>query len=157
MQIAVRVSGRDVIGIRQAGRFGVHGGGLVVDGAAVMDRVNTTWEVWQGTTMRCVQCHAHPYDPYPHEDYYRVMAFFDSTEDADLDDWIARFAGFPIVQLIVWDSATYWAAYNDVQGTPLAATQHGQKMRSLLKQRGRAGTKDRAQNRNQYAKRSQEE
>ena len=52
---------------------------------AVVDRVNTTWTTWQATTFGCVQCHAHPYDPYPHEDYYRFMAFFDNTEDADLD------------------------------------------------------------------------
>lgn len=29
----------------------------------VIDRVNTTWEVWQSTTMACVQCHSHSYDP----------------------------------------------------------------------------------------------
>lgn len=58
--------------------------------AAVVDRINTTWTAWQGTTFGCVQCHAHPYDPYPHEDYYRVMAFFDSTEDSDLDDDFPR-------------------------------------------------------------------
>lgn len=51
--------------------------------AAVIDRVNTTWEVWMGTTFSCVQCHGHPYDPFRHEDYYRFMAFFNSTEDAD--------------------------------------------------------------------------
>ena len=38
--------------------------------AAQIDRVNTTWEVWQGTTFGCVQCHSHPYDPIPHDDYY---------------------------------------------------------------------------------------
>lgn len=54
--------------------------------AAVMDRINTTWTTWQATTFACVQCHSHPYDPYPHEDYYRFMAFFDNTEDADLND-----------------------------------------------------------------------
>lgn len=58
--------------------------------AAVVDRVNTTWTAWQATTFGCVQCHSHPYDPYPHEDYYRFMAFFDSTEDADLDDDFPR-------------------------------------------------------------------
>jgi hypothetical protein len=58
--------------------------------AAVVDRINTTWTAWQGTTFGCVQCHAHPYDPYPHEDYYRVMAVFDHTEDADLDDDFPR-------------------------------------------------------------------
>ena len=31
--------------------------------AAVMDRVNTTWEALMGTTFACVQCHSHPYDP----------------------------------------------------------------------------------------------
>lgn len=51
--------------------------------AAVMDRVNTTWNAIQGTTMECVQCHSHPYDPIRHEDYYKFMAFFNNTADAD--------------------------------------------------------------------------
>ncbi|MEM7384768.1 MAG: DUF1553 domain-containing protein, partial [Verrucomicrobiota bacterium] len=51
--------------------------------AAVIDRVNTTWQVWQATTFGCVQCHGHPYDPFSHEDYYSFMAFFNNTEDAD--------------------------------------------------------------------------
>ncbi|MES2658837.1 MAG: PSD1 and planctomycete cytochrome C domain-containing protein [Verrucomicrobiota bacterium] len=54
--------------------------------AAVMDRVSTTWTTWSGITFACVQCHSHPYDPIPHDDYYRFMAFFDNTEDADTDD-----------------------------------------------------------------------
>ena len=53
--------------------------------AAVIDRVNTTWTAWNATTFGCVQCHAHPYDPIPHEDYYRFMAFFNNSEDADLN------------------------------------------------------------------------
>ena len=54
--------------------------------AAVIDRVNTTWTAWQATTFGCVMCHAHPYDPFPHRDYYRFAAFFNSTEDTDLND-----------------------------------------------------------------------
>ena len=54
--------------------------------AAVLDRVNTTWTAWQATTFGCAQCHAHPYDPIPHRDYYRFAAFFDSTEDCDQND-----------------------------------------------------------------------
>ncbi|MBK7998927.1 MAG: DUF1549 domain-containing protein [Verrucomicrobia bacterium] len=53
---------------------------------AVLDRVNTTWTTWNATTFGCVQCHAHPYDPYPHRDYYRFAAFFDNTEDCDQND-----------------------------------------------------------------------
>lgn len=51
---------------------------------AVMDRVGTTWATWQGTTFTCVQCHAHPYDPIPHRDYYRFTALFNNSEDVDL-------------------------------------------------------------------------
>jgi hypothetical protein len=53
---------------------------------AVMDRVATTWSVLNGVTMNCVQCHSHPYDPIRHADYYKSMAFFNTQEDADLDD-----------------------------------------------------------------------
>ncbi|WP_128548873.1 DUF1549 domain-containing protein, partial [Larkinella soli] len=52
--------------------------------AAVIDRVNTSWEVFQGTTFSCVQCHSHPYDPFVHEDYYRYMAFFNNSRDEDI-------------------------------------------------------------------------
>jgi hypothetical protein len=51
--------------------------------AALLDRVSTTWEVWQSTTMGCVQCHTHPYDPFVHEDYYKALAFFNNTRDED--------------------------------------------------------------------------
>lgn len=54
--------------------------------AAVLDRVNTTWEVWQATTISCVQCHSHPYDPFRHKEYYELYAFFNNTRDADTSD-----------------------------------------------------------------------
>ena len=52
--------------------------------ATVLDRVNTTWETWQSTTMSCVQCHSHPYDPIKQNEYYESMAFFNNTLDGDL-------------------------------------------------------------------------
>lgn len=52
--------------------------------AAQMDRVNTTWQVWHGTTMSCVQCHSHPYDPIRHDEYFQFMDFFNNTKDGDL-------------------------------------------------------------------------
>jgi hypothetical protein len=54
--------------------------------AAVIDRVNTTWKVLQATTMECVQCHSHPYDPVRHEDYFKSYAFFNNTADEDVPD-----------------------------------------------------------------------
>lgn len=54
--------------------------------AAVIDRVNTTWESMMGTTFACVQCHSHPYDPFRHEEYYEFMAFFNNSRDEDTYD-----------------------------------------------------------------------
>ena len=51
--------------------------------ASVLDRVNTTWEVWMGTSFGCVQCHSHPYDPFTHEEYYQFMDFFNNQRDED--------------------------------------------------------------------------
>ncbi len=45
----------------------------------VVDRVNTTGTVWLGTTMECVQCHDHKYDPFTMRDYYQVFAYFNNT------------------------------------------------------------------------------
>ena len=46
----------------------------------VIDRVNTTGAVWLGTTLECCQCHDHKYDPFSMGDYYRLLAYFNSTE-----------------------------------------------------------------------------
>ena len=54
--------------------------------AAVIDRVNATWEGLMGTSFACVQCHSHPYDPFHHDEYYQFMAFFNNTRDEDTYD-----------------------------------------------------------------------
>lgn len=61
--------------------------------AAVVDRINTTWQVWQGITFGCVQCHDHPYDPFRHEQYYQFMSYFNNAADCDLNE------EFPLVHV----------------------------------------------------------
>lgn len=51
--------------------------------AAVVDRVNTSLQVWMGLTMACAQCHTHKYDPITQEEYFNVYAILNQTEDAD--------------------------------------------------------------------------
>jgi hypothetical protein len=46
----------------------------------LVDRVNTTATVWLGTTLGCAQCHNHKYDPFSQKDYFRMLAFFASTD-----------------------------------------------------------------------------
>ena len=53
---------------------------------AVVDRVNTTLAVWMGTTIACAQCHHHKYDPISQEEYFRVFALFNNSQDADRGD-----------------------------------------------------------------------
>jgi hypothetical protein len=53
---------------------------------AAMDRSATTWSVLNGVTMNCVQCHSHPYDPIRHAEYYKSLAFFNTSRDADLPE-----------------------------------------------------------------------
>ncbi|MFL5787144.1 MAG: DUF1549 domain-containing protein, partial [Flavisolibacter sp.] len=60
--------------------------------AAVIDRVNTTWQALMGTTFACVQCHSHPYDPFTHDEYYKFMAFFNDTRDED------TYADYPLLR-----------------------------------------------------------
>ncbi|MFT4549620.1 MAG: hypothetical protein ACI9MB_003594 [Verrucomicrobiales bacterium] len=50
---------------------------------AVVDRVNTTMATWMGTTMACAQCHTHKYDPITHEEYFKMFAILNQSEDAD--------------------------------------------------------------------------
>ncbi len=54
--------------------------------SAVIDRVATTWQVTNAVTFNCVQCHAHPYDPIRHQEFYRFAAYFNNTRDADLNN-----------------------------------------------------------------------
>ncbi len=76
--------------------------------ASVMDRVNTTWEVWMGTTMACVQCHSHPYDPFTHKEYYEFLAFFNNTEDRDTPDEFPTLITFADSHEVELDSLIAW-------------------------------------------------
>jgi Protein of unknown function (DUF1553)/Protein of unknown function (DUF1549)/Planctomycete cytochrome C len=59
--------------------------------ATVIDRVNTSYQVWQSTTFGCIQCHSHPYDPFRHEEYYQSLAFFNNTRDEDTEGEYPKF------------------------------------------------------------------
>lgn len=54
--------------------------------AALVDRVNTTFTVWLGSTMACAQCHTHKYDPFTINEYYQVLAILNQTADKGKDN-----------------------------------------------------------------------
>ncbi|MEZ6123289.1 MAG: PSD1 and planctomycete cytochrome C domain-containing protein [Planctomycetaceae bacterium] len=47
------------------------------------DLVNITGQTFLSTTMRCVKCHDHKFDPIPTRDYYRMYAAFSTTNMAE--------------------------------------------------------------------------
>lgn len=51
--------------------------------AAVVDRTNTTMQVWMGLTVGCAQCHTHKYDPITQHEYFKLFAILNQTQDAD--------------------------------------------------------------------------
>ena len=54
-------------------------GGIIPEEFAVeyvVDRVDTTFAVWQGVTIGCARCHSHKYDPFTHKEYYQLYSFF---------------------------------------------------------------------------------
>lgn len=80
--------------------------------AAVIDRVNTTWEALMGTTFACVQCHSHPYDPFRHDEYYKFMAFFNNTRDQDVGGEFPLLRQFEDTLKDAFDEVIGWVKEN---------------------------------------------
>jgi cytochrome c553 len=51
----------------------------------LVNRTNTVATTWLGLTMGCSQCHDHKYDPISQRDYYRMLSFFERTEEAEIN------------------------------------------------------------------------
>ena len=49
----------------------------------VDDIVNSVGQTFLSTTMRCVKCHDHKFDPIPTRDYYRLYSAFEATQLAE--------------------------------------------------------------------------
>ncbi len=49
------------------------------------DRVETLGTVLMGMTLNCSRCHTHKYDPITQTEYYRLLAFFNSTAEHSMD------------------------------------------------------------------------
>ena len=57
----------------------------------VVDRVQTTSNVWMALTMECAQCHDHKYDPISQAEYYQFFAYFNNNRRS----WNADAKGQP--------------------------------------------------------------
>ena len=50
-----------------------------------VDQTNTMGTVWLGLTLGCAQCHDHKYDPLSQKEYYQFLAFFNQTQNREMD------------------------------------------------------------------------
>ncbi len=51
---------------------------------AMFDRMDALGKSVLGLTIQCVQCHDHKYDPLRQEDYYRLFAYLNDTDEANI-------------------------------------------------------------------------
>ena len=98
---------------------------------ALIERVGTTFEVWQGTTMSCVQCHSHPYDPFRHEDFYRFMAYFNNTQDRDIYHEAPNAFTYEIEEAKEVRNLLRWLQGQEGITIPKAPSLHQQKVATL--------------------------
>lgn len=49
------------------------------------DVVNSTGVSFLSTTMKCVKCHDHKFDPIPTRDYYRMYSVFATTQPSEME------------------------------------------------------------------------
>lgn len=49
------------------------------------DRTETLGTVLLGVSLTCARCHTHKYDPITQTEYYRLLAFFNSTAENSMD------------------------------------------------------------------------
>ncbi|MFP6656749.1 MAG: PSD1 and planctomycete cytochrome C domain-containing protein [Pirellulales bacterium] len=74
------------------------------------DRVETLGTVFLGISLTCARCHTHKYDPIPQTEYYRLMAFFNSTAENALDGNKYDYA--PVIRAP--NSVTMWRHWTDL-------------------------------------------
>ncbi len=51
---------------------------------AMFDRMDAIGKSVLGLTLQCAQCHTHKYDPLTHTDYYRLFAFINNCDEAEI-------------------------------------------------------------------------
>ncbi len=75
------------------------------------DRTETLGTVLLGLTMTCARCHTHKYDPVPQQEYYRLMAFFNSTAERSMDGNSYTYG--PVIKAPANQKA--WDEWEDIQ------------------------------------------
>ncbi|MDX2038846.1 MAG: PSD1 and planctomycete cytochrome C domain-containing protein [Isosphaeraceae bacterium] len=52
---------------------------------AMFDRMDAVGKAILGLTIQCAQCHSHKYDPLTQEEYYRMFAFLNNSDESSVE------------------------------------------------------------------------
>ena len=75
------------------------------------DRVETFGTVFLGASLTCARCHSHKYDPIPQTEYYRLLAFFNSTAEHSMDG--NKYTYEPVINVPADQAA--WKVWNELE------------------------------------------
>ncbi|MDH3582939.1 MAG: PSD1 and planctomycete cytochrome C domain-containing protein, partial [Phycisphaerae bacterium] len=75
------------------------------------DRVETVGTVLMGMTLICARCHTHKYDPITQTEYYRLLAFFNSTAESSMDG--NKYEYGPVIKAP--PNVAAWRAWNEFE------------------------------------------
>jgi len=92
------------------------------------DRVETLGTVFLGMSLTCARCHTHKYDPIPQAEYYRLLAYFNSTAEHSMDG--NKYEYGPVVKAPA--SVNAWLEWDELEAardTLLAEATRGLKKR----------------------------
>ena len=106
------------------------------------DRTETLGTVFLGMTMICSRCHTHKYDPIKQTEYYKLMAFFNSTAEGPLDGNKYEYA--PVIKVPSNQGA--WEAWEAFKAKRINLVNQAEKLKSELdKKWAKAGRDERFQ------------
>jgi hypothetical protein len=75
------------------------------------DRTENLGTVLLGMSLTCARCHTHKYDPIPQTEYYRLLAFFNSTKDHSMDG--NKYTYAPVIKAPASQAA--WIAWQKLE------------------------------------------
>ena len=52
---------------------------------AMFDRMDAIGKGVLGLTIQCAQCHSHKYDPLTHEEYYKMFAYLNNSDESNVE------------------------------------------------------------------------
>ena len=92
------------------------------------DRTETFGTVFLGLSMTCARCHTHKYDPITQTEYYRLLAFFNSTAEKAMDGNSYTYGN----HIRVPENQQAWSEWNELEAAQAKLLDQGNQLANKL-------------------------